>query len=49
MIARTVHAHSPEAQLEDAYFKQFLWSKDADLDADLGTEVFDLDILPSYV
>ena len=47
MIARTVHAHSPEAQLEDAYFKQFLCSEDVNLGADLV--VFDLDILPSYV
>ena len=49
MIARTVHAHSPEAQLEDAYFRQFLCSEDADLGADLGIDIFDLDILPSYV
>ena len=44
MIARTVHAHSPEAQLEDAYFKQFLCG-----DAGDNADIFDLDQLPSYV
>ena len=44
MSARTVHAHSPEAQLEDAYFKQFLCG-----DAGDNADIFDLDQLPSYV
>ena len=43
MIARTVHAHSPEAQLEDAFFKKFLCE-----DAGDGADIFDLDQLPSY-
>jgi hypothetical protein len=43
MIARTVHDHTPEAQLEFPFFKQFL-TKDK-----TGEKVLmDLDELPSY-
>jgi hypothetical protein len=43
MIARTVHEHTPEAQLEFPYFKQFLTKSNT------GEKVMmDLDELPSY-
>ena len=45
MIARTVHAHSPEAQLEDEYFKQFLRKNNEPC----ASPIFDLDVLPCYV
>lgn len=46
MIARTVHEHTPEAQLEQDYFKQFLMAKD---DAKDAVAVMDVDSLPCYV
>jgi hypothetical protein len=45
MIARTVHNHSPEAQLEEPYFKQFLLLKEDVKDVN---SVIDLDALPCY-
>jgi hypothetical protein len=43
MIARTVHDHTPEAQLEFPFFKQFL------MKGNTGEKVLmDLDELPSY-
>jgi hypothetical protein len=43
MIARTVHDHAPEAQLEFPFFKQFLTK------GNIGEKVLmDLDELPSY-
>jgi hypothetical protein len=47
MIARTVSKHTPEAQLDDAFFKQFLVSNPKKLDA--STKIFDIDALPMYV
>jgi len=44
MIARTVHRHTPESQLEDAFFQQFLLEDSANVQVGM-----DLDILPSYV
>ena len=41
MIARTVHAHTPEAQLEFPFFKQFVSKTKGDV-------MMDLDSLPSY-
>ena len=41
MIARTVHAHTPEAQLEFPFFKQFVSKTKDDV-------MMDLDSLPSY-
>ena len=43
MIARTVHAHTPEAQLSFPYFAQFL-TKFVDIDVN----ILDIDSLPSY-
>jgi hypothetical protein len=42
MIARTVHKHTPQEQLEFPFFSQFLSKK-------IGDEVMDIDILPVYV
>ena len=41
MIARTVHKHTPQEQLNFSMFKQFLSKK-------VGEEVMDIDILPTY-
>ena len=41
MIARTVHQHTPEAQLEFPFFKQFLSKGKGDI-------MMDLDGLPNY-
>lgn len=41
MIARTVHEHTPEAQLEFPFFKQFLSKVKGDI-------MMDLDALPNY-
>jgi hypothetical protein len=46
MIARTVHQHTPEAQLDEAYFKQFQMAK---ADVKDVTNLMDLDGLPCYV
>jgi len=43
MIARTVHAHTPEAQLADPFFNQFKIDEKC-----LDVNVVDLDIIPSY-
>ena len=48
MIARTVHQHSPEAQLEEAYFKQFLMTKKKKKAKEV-TNVMNLDNIPCYV
>jgi hypothetical protein len=45
MIARTVHQHTPEAQLEEPYFKQFLTKKEDVKDA---TPIMNLDSIPCY-
>lgn len=47
MIARTVHEHTPEAQLAYPFFKQFL-VKDAKEMNDAAT-IVDIDVLPCYV
>lgn len=47
MIARTVHEHTPEAQLAYPFFKQFL-VKDAKEINDAAT-IVDIDVLPCYV
>jgi hypothetical protein len=45
MIARTVHNHTPDAQLEYDFFKQFLLNSAVDS----NEIIMDLDALPSYV
>ena len=45
MIARTVHAHTPEAQLEYANFKDFIMKKG---NAVKVADIFDIDGLPHY-
>jgi hypothetical protein len=45
MIARTVHEHTPEAQLAYPFFKQFLVSS-ANVH---GNDIMNLDTLPNYV
>jgi hypothetical protein len=44
MIARCVHRHTPQAQLERPEFKSFECTK-----KDIPTEVIDIDSLPSYI
>ena len=44
MIARCVHKHTPQAQLERPEFKSFEYTK-----KDIPSEVIDIDSLPSYV
>jgi hypothetical protein len=47
MIARTVHKHTPENQLEYPFFKQFMVkTKDIVLD---DVDVIDVDVMPCYV
>jgi hypothetical protein len=48
MIARSVHKHTPENQLEFKYFKQFAISskKSKNLDAE---DIMDIDGMPTYV
>ena len=43
MIARTVHEHRPEAQLEYAFFSQFATKEKVDF-----ANVIDIDVLPVY-
>jgi serine/threonine protein kinase len=45
MIARTVHAHTPESQLEHPYFNQF-FTKESENGSQM---VLDIDQIPSYV
>jgi hypothetical protein len=45
MIARTVHNHTPEAQLEFPYFKQFATKEKLDM----NHSTIDIDALPVYV
>ena len=45
MIARTSHHHTPEAQLQDAWFRQFMMEKTEDL-PDI---IMDIDTYPEYV
>jgi hypothetical protein len=44
MIARCVHKHTPQAQLERPEFKSFEYTK-----KDIPSEVIDIDSLPSYI
>ena len=44
MIARCVHNHTPQAQLERPEFKAFEYTK-----KDIPTEVIDIDSFPSYI
>jgi hypothetical protein len=47
MIARTVHKHTPENQLEYSFFKQFMVkSKNIVLD---NVDIIDIDMMPCYV
>ena len=47
MIARTVHKHTPENQLEFSFFKQFMVkSKNIVLD---NVDIIDIDMMPCYV
>ena len=43
MIARNVHQHTPKAQLEFPYFKQFLIEHHVDI-----VDIMDLDVVPDY-
>ena len=43
MIARTVHNHTPEKQLDFTFFNQYKWDKNVD------ENLIDLDIIPCYV
>ena len=45
MIARTVHNHTPEAQLKFKYFTQFIFSPKNKKNID----IMDLDIIPLYI
>jgi hypothetical protein len=47
MIARTVHQHTPEAQLNDPYFKQFMLS-DKKTKTIEKSKIINIDKLPSY-
>ena len=48
MIARTVHKHTPEAQLKNSIFKKFQINK-VDFDnCDLDS-LMDIDNIPSYI
>ena len=42
MIARTVHNHTPEAQLEYDYFKQFIMN----IEMDINDKNINIDELP---
>ena len=42
MIARIVHQHTPEAQLEYDFFKQFLTN-------DENSTSMNIDLLPNYI
>lgn len=44
MIARCVHNHTPQSQLERPEFKTFEYTK-----KDISTEVIDIDSFPSYI
>jgi hypothetical protein len=46
MIARTVHKHTPEAQLKIPIFKQFEISK---VDFNVLDSLIDIDVIPSYI
>ena len=43
MIARTVHEHTPEKQLDDPWFLQFKMTEDQDQD-----EIMNIDLYPTY-
>lgn len=44
MIARCVHNHTPQAQLERDEFKQYIYSKD-----DIPKDIINIDSIPSYI
>ena len=46
MIARTVHKHTPEAQLEDPFFNQFKITIDEKCKD--AIDIIDIDIIPCY-
>jgi hypothetical protein len=48
MIARLVHKHTPEAQLELAPFKGFLM-KNNDVKNEKREPMIDIDMVPEYV
>jgi len=48
MIARTVHLHTPQEQLKDPYFKQFLVKVNKDKLKTIGN-LLDIDNLPVYI
>ena len=43
MIARTVHKHTPQNQLEHPYFKQYLQKNPKDI-----KNIIDIDVIPAY-
>ena len=43
MIARTVHHHTPQEQLEFPFFKQYMIAK-----TEIVAECMDIDVIPSY-
>jgi len=48
MIARTVHKHTPESQLDDPYFKQFMLSEKKTKEISKESEIINIDNMPSY-
>jgi hypothetical protein len=48
MIARTVHKHTPENQLEFPFFKQFMMKKSKDMVLD-HVNIIDIDVISCYV
>jgi len=48
MIARTVHEHTPESQLKDPYFRQFLLSEKKIKAIDRKSQIINIDNIPSY-
>ena len=47
MIARNVHNHTPEKQLEFPFFNQYIWNEN--LNIDNIDNIIDIDSIPSYV
>jgi len=48
MIARTVHEHTPESQLKDPYFRQFLLSEKKIKAISSKSQIINIDNIPSY-
>jgi len=48
MIARTVHGHTPESQLNDPYFKQFMLSEKKTKAIPDPSQIINIDDIPCY-